>query len=797
MKISLRWLQDYVPVKISPPELAEKLTSAGLEVDGIETIGDRWKDIFIGQIARIEKHPQAEHLKLVTLNLGKESLKVVCGAPNIEEGQKVPLARPGASLLDPHTDKAFELKPRKIYGILSEGMLCSEKELGISENHEGIMILPLDAPVGGLLADYLGDVILDIEVTPNRPDCLSVIGIAREVAALTGEELRLPEIKYEESEPPVEQLASVKILDSELCPRYCAGIVWDVKVEPSPRWMQERLSSLGMRPINNIVDITNYVMLEHGQPLHAFDYEKLKGGKIVVRRAGEGESLLTLDGEERNLSADTLVIADEQNPVALAGVMGGMESEVNEGTTSILLESANFSQASIRYTSRKLGLLTESSTRFEKGLSPEIPLPALRRAIGLIKQLAGGKVARGIIDVYPDRREKSPILLSKKRVKQVLGIELNTEQISNVLSSLGFVCEKSAPDELEVGIPYWRNDVSLADDLVEEVARIIGYGKIPASPLSGELPQFEPDPLLSLREKVRDVLTGCGMQEVITHSLISRQDLESSKVKELSAIQVANPLSRRQECLRTSLRPELLRTFAAGERKQEKGLMLFEVGKVYLPRGGELPEEREMLCGVVGGPRFGRSWLAGGGELDFFTAKGILETLLGKFGIEAEFEPAEEPGLLPARTAEIKVAEEKVGLLGDIHPQVKADFDLTSKTITLFELELEKLFPWTRQAFYFQPPPRFPEIQRDLALLADVDIPAKKIKEIFQRFPQVSWVEVFDVYQGEPVPLGKKSLAFSVLYQSPERTLTEEEVEELQQQILEELKSELGVVLRR
>ncbi len=797
MKVSLKWLSSYVPIRLSPRELADKLTMAGLEVDRIETTGDRWANIFVGQILQIERHPQADRLKLALVDLGREKLKVVCGAPNIEVGQKVPLARVGARVLDAQTGQLVKLRAAKIRGVLSEGMLCSEKELGVSDNHEGIMILPLDAPVGRFLSDYLGDVVLDIKVTPNRPDCLSVIGIAREIAALTGERLGLPEVIYEESDPPADQLASVEILEPELCPRYCASIIRGVNVGPSPRWMQERLLALGMRPINNIVDVTNYTMLEYGQPLHAFDYGKLKGKRIVVRRAREGEKLISLDGEERALSPDMLIIADEQDPIALAGIIGGRDTEVTEETNAVLLESANFNPASIHSTSYKLGLLTEASIRFDKGLSHELPLPALRRAIGLIKESAGGRVARGVIDLYPGREAKKPIFLSGQRVRQVLGIDLEMSRISDVLSSLGFVSKSTAPDELRVSVPYWRSDINLADDLVEEVARIIGYDDIPLSLLSGELPRFQPNPLLSLRERVRDILVGCGMQEVITHSLTSQEALgKSGAGGKISPIQVANPLSQEQSHLRTSLRAGLLRAFATNERQREKGLMLFEVGKVYLPREGGLPEEREVLCGIVGGPRFEKSWLAEGGGLDFFAAKGILEALLSRLGLEADFEPAEEPGLLPTRTAKVTIATQRIGVLGDVHTQVRDNFDLISNTVSLFELELDKLLPWTEQVPLFRPLPRFPGIARDLALLTDLDVPAKRVKEVIQRFPQVSRVEIFDVYQGEPVPRGKKSLTFSVIYQSPERTLTDEEVDKLQQHILEKLEKELGVILR-
>ena len=401
MKVSVKWLKDYVDITLPPQELAEKLTMAGLEAGDIQTIGAGWENVFIGEVIRIEKHPNADRLQLATVNLGQEQSTVVCGAPNIAVGQRVPFARVGARLVDGHSGRHVELKPAKIRGVRSEGMVCSEMELGISDNHEGIMVLPKDAPIGAPLAEYMGDTILNIGITPNRPDCLNMIGIAREVAALTGTKVRLPEVQYEEQEPSTNQMISIEILDPDLCPRYCGGIIKEVKIGPSPQWMQERLLAAGMRPINNIVDITNFVMLEYGQPLHAFDYEGIGGKKIIVRRARENEQIITLDGERRELSPDTLVIADEQYPVALAGVMGGAESEVTERTTTILLESANFNNASIRRTSRGLGLISEASSRFDKGLSPDLPMPAIRRAIGLMVDLAGGKAARGIVDVYP------------------------------------------------------------------------------------------------------------------------------------------------------------------------------------------------------------------------------------------------------------------------------------------------------------------------------------------------------------------------------------------------------------
>ncbi|MFO8100803.1 MAG: phenylalanine--tRNA ligase subunit beta [Dehalococcoidia bacterium] len=654
MKVSLNWLKDYVDVNLPPQELAEKLTMIGLEASDVQVIGAQWDSVFVGQILGIEKHPNADRLQLATVSLGEEQHTVVCGAPNIAVGQKIAFAKVGAKLFDGHSGEYVELKPAKIRGVRSEGMVCSEKELGISDSHEGILVLDESVAPGRPLAEIMGDTVFDISVTPNRPDCLNMIGIAREVAAMTRTMVRLPEVEYEEMDISTRDLISIEIDDPDLCPRYCGGIIKDVKIGPSPDWMQERLTAAGMRPINNIVDITNFVMLEYGQPLHAFDYEKIGGQKIIVRRGREGERMTTLDEEERELSASTLLICDADHPVALAGVMGGEESEITGQTSTIMLESANFNNVSIRHTSRGLGLISEASSRFDKGLSPELPIYGIRRAIQLMVELAGGKATGGIVDAYPGRQENPPILLSQQKTHQVLGIDFGLERIKATLEALGFECEEKGDGELLVRVPYWRTDVSIAEDLVEEVARIVGYEEIPITLLSSEIPHHEPAPFASLRERVRDILVGCGMQETINYSLTSQDILdEPGYTESMSPIRMANPLSREQEFLRTGLRGGLLSTFAANERHQDRGIMLFEIGKVYLPREGELPDEPTMLCGVIGGPQFGPSWFGESSPLDFFYAKGILQTLFAHLGIEVTFEAAGDNLMLGGKTASV------------------------------------------------------------------------------------------------------------------------------------------------
>ena len=793
MKASLNWLRDYVDIVLPPTKLGEKLTMAGIEVTQVEKVGG-WENIVVGQVVAIEPHPDADRLTLATVDLGGERLTSVCGAPNVAVGQKVAFARIGAQLVDPESSQLVKLKKAKIRGVASEGMICSEKELGISDRHEGIIVLPPDAPLGTPLDEHLGDAILDLDITPNRPDCLSIIGIAREIAALTGQQVRLPEASYDELGEPIERKASVEIADPDLCPRYCASLLTDVRVAPSPHWMEQRLLACGMRPINNVVDVTNYIMLEYGQPLHAFDFEKIRRNRIIVRRAHNGERITTIDGVERELPSDMLAIADGEGAVAIAGVMGGTASEVMEDTTSVLIESANFNPVSLRRTSASLKLRSEASLRFEKGLSPELPMLALRRATQLMAELSRGKIAKSIIDVYPGKRETKPISLTAKQVERTLGIKVKREKTSEVLRSLGFGCELVGTGELSIAVPHWRTDVRLAEDLVEEIARVIGYGELPTTLPSGTLPRHEPEPMRALRERVSDILTGCGMQEVITYSLTSLEVLRKVG-SDLAPLRIANPITSEQEYLRTTLRPGLLQALSANEKHEEGGIKLFEAGKVYLPSEGGLPEEHHMLAGVLCGPGLDRSWHGEGQALDFFDAKGFLETLFARLGVEASFEPTEDDIFSPSRAARVILGSQDVGLLGELHPRVAEGFDI-SRPVYIFDIDLERLLPATTALRKYRPIPRFPVTLRDIAVVLDAATPSKKVNDIIESFPLVARVTLFDVYIGEQVPPGKKSLAYRILYQSPSRTLTDEEVNKEQEKILQRLHHELGATLR-
>ncbi len=800
MKVSLNWLRDYVDINMPLTELADRLTMAGLEVEGKKVIGGAWENILVGKIIDVIPHPNADRLRLATVELGTQQPTVVCGAPNLNPGDKIAFAHVGVQLIDGYSGERAQLKSAKIRGVVSNGMICSEKELGISDSHEGIMVLPAEAPVGTSLADYLGDIIFDLEITPNRPDCLSVIGIAREIAALSGQGVRLPELEYEERASQIGQYVSVEIVVPELCPRYCASLINGVKITESPKWMQQRLLTCGMRPINNIVDITNYVMLEYGQPLHAFDYERIRGKKIIVRRAAAGEVIISLDGVERALSWDTLVIADAERAVAVAGVMGGANSEVTEGTTSILLEAANFNPTSIHYTGRSLPMPSEACMRFERGIRPEMAMLGLKRATQLILQLAGGEAAQGVADVYPGKTGREPIRLSIDDVKRVLGVEFSLEQVVSTLTALGFDCEVDTPASVvRATPPYWRSHTSLMVDLVEEVARIIGYDKIPTTMLSAPVPTQNPAPIIGLKPRVRQGLIGYGFQEILTYSLVALESLSKLnpqiKPPEPEPLRLTNPMTADQEYLRPNLRVGLLTALSANRRSEGSGMRLFELGKVYVPRQKDLPDEPERLCGVMAGARCDRFWHGESGAIDFFDAKGVVEGLLGQLGIKASFETGSDDSLHPGRQAAIVIAGNRLGIVGEVHPKVLGAFDI-SESVFLFEIDLMALLPFTIDHVMFQPIPRFPAVDRDIALIVDDGVTHRQIGDLIGGFPLVTQVAVFDVYSGKQVPPGKKSLAYRITFQSPTDTLTDEAVNQVQQQILDKLFQELGAALR-
>ena len=799
MKVSLNWLKSYIDIKLPPAEIADKLTMAGTEVKGWQVIGESWEGIFVGEIKSIKPHPDSGHLYLPTVNIGTAEQTVVCGAQNLKAGDKVAFACVGAELIDGDSGKTVRLRAAKIRGVVSQGMVCSEKELGLSDSHEEIMILPAGASVGTPLADYMGDVIFDLDITPNRPDCLSVIGIARELSALTGKPLHFDEISYKESSQPIEKQVEIEIKDPDLCPRYSASLIAGIKVAPSPSWLKQRLLACGMRPINNIVDVTNYVMMEYGEPLHAFSYEQVRGKKVIVRRAKKGEVIETLDGVKRPLSHDMLVIADSERAMAIAGVMGGADTEVEPDTTAILLEAASFNPANIYYTGSTLNLPSEARMRFERGIAPDLTVPALKRATQLITQLAGGEAAKGFTDEYPGKIEQKPISVSTDEVKDLLGVEFSLKQITEALVSLGFDCKKASDSSVSATCPYWRSDINQTVDLIEEVARIIGYDKIPAVMLSHPLPKHQPSPVLSLKRKATLALTGYGFQEVITYSLTSlellnRLSAEPTKLKPMP-LKMTNPMTVDQEYLRPNLRANLLAALEANRRHEDGVIRLFELGKVYLPRANNLPDEPEILCAVESALESEKWWQGERALPDFFAVKGIVESLLGRLGVEVTFEPSRDLSFHPAEQAAITVDGKSIGVIGRLHPKVLDAFEISGSTY-LFEINLSLLTPYAVGHNVFQPIPRFPSVVRDIALIVDSGVTHQQVQAIITAFPLVKQVGIFDVYVGNQVPEGKKSLAYRITFQSPDHTLTDEAVDKVLKQILDKLSKELGATLR-
>jgi phenylalanyl-tRNA synthetase beta chain len=812
MRVSLKWLSEYVDLRLPPEELAERLTHAGLAVDTIVRSGDWGDDIRVGEVAAVDPHPNADRLRLATVDVGPgERHRVVCGAPNLAVGQRIAFATVGARVRDGHTGKDSVLKPAVIRGVESAGMVLSERELGLSEDHEGILVLPPDAPVGAPLSGVLGDVIFELSVTPNRADWLSVVGVAREVAALTGVPVREPSIEYAAGGGPVKGQAKVDIAAPDLCRRYVATVVKGIKLRPSPQWMQERLVAMGQRPINNVVDVTNYVMLELGQPLHAFDYDHVAGHHIIVRRGQDGERFTTLDGEERVLTPDILVIADDDGPVALAGVIGGLESEVTDSTVNVLLESASFLGSNVRRTSIALKSRSEASLRFEKGLPPDLAMIASRRATKLLVEVCGGVAADGCVDVYQRKSREERVELTRDRLSTLLGIDPPTAEVRRVLTALGFAARWVPPDRYVVRVPYWRPDVRIPEDVAEEVARIIGYDEIPAKLLEGAIPPLVDQPLRSLRERARDVLAEAGMTEIVSYSMTTMEALERVVPKEDLAIyrpyRVVNPISADHEYLRPTLRASLLQTLSSNLRFQKGEVAIFETARTYqrpderLPQSGEpigaelLPEEREQVIGAVTGRRLDRWGRPSDEVLDFFDAKAYLEDLLHGLGVSAEYAPANEFGFVPGRTAEVRVGDQRVGVIGQVHPDVAAAFEIEQDTF-VFDLTLDSLLPFAGRTPKAREVSRFPAVEQDLALIVDRETPAAALLRVIGSAALVREARVFDVYTGDQVPVGKKSLAFSLLYQSEDHTLRDEEVARAQRKLLERLRRDFGAELR-
>ena len=801
MKVPLSWLKEYVDVNVPVDELAHRLTMAGVESGGVEHLGG-WNDTYVGHVLAVEPHPDADRLRLCTVGIGAEQLQVVCGAPNVAVGQNIAFAKVGARMFDTHSGKTEALKPAKIRGVVSEGMICSVLELGLGEEHDGILVLPDDAPVGTLLSDYMGDAVLDLEVTANRPDCLSVLGVAREVAAFQGNRITEPDVSYPEDGEPIDSMASVEVADPEYCKRYTASLITDITIGPSPQWMQDRLNRAGQRTINNIVDVTNYVMLEYGQPLHAFDFDKVKDRKVIVRQATANEEHTTLDGIERKLQPPMMVIADPGGVIGLAGVMGGGNTEVTEATTTILLESASWHPFNTRRTGDALKLRSEASQRFEKGWRPELPPLALRRATRLMFEVAGGTVAKGIIDIYPGKQDAAVVTLTLARLEKVLGITVPLDEVTKTLTTLGFECKGVGKDAVEATVPAWRADITIEEDLVEEIARVIGYDRIPTTMLSTPIPLSQPDPSRELKEDVRDLLAAAGLQEVINYSMVSGQSIEVTKGsgngdKEPELLRAANPMSPEHEYLRTTLKPGLLKSLATNQRHDNVPQWYFEVGREYLFYGEGLPEEPEVAAGIMAGPGALSTWAGEETATGFYDAKGVLETLFERLGVVAAYESTDDSFYYPGRSAVVTANGQQIAQLGEIHPTVLEHFDVRADRAVYFEIDLAALLTALPDVgLRFRGPSIYPGALRDLALTVPVDIPAARVQTIIEQHPLVARATLFDVYVGSQVEDGVRSLAYRVFLQAQDRTLTAEEVTKAMERTLARLQKELGATQR-
>jgi phenylalanyl-tRNA synthetase beta chain len=802
MKVSLNWLKEYVDIRMGAKDLAHLLTMAGLEVGEMTSTGEGLERVVVAQIDSIRKHPNADRLSMVEARTDREKFSVVCGASNIREGQRVPLALIGAKL-----PKGIEIKKTKIRGTSSDGMLCSEIELGFGQDATGIMILPNDAPLGKELAEALGlkDTILDLSVTPNRPDWLCAIGVAREIAALTRQKMRYPHISLSGQGEEIHRKTSVTLVDPDLCPRYVARMVEGVKIGPSPQWMRDRLEKVGVRSINSVVDVTNYVMMEQGQPLHAFDFSLLEEGRIVVRRALENEAFITLDGANRVMRSQDLMICDGKRPVAIAGVMGGLNSEIKEDTTTVLLESAYFDPANNRRTSKRLGLETEAAYRFGRGIDYGGCLVAANRATQLIQEFAGGKVVEGAIDAYPVFLQPKTISLRISRVNEMLGTKIPGPKVRSYLEGLELKVQEERENLLTVTPPSFRGDLEREIDLIEEIARMDGYENIPiALPSSSSFPVGRNREVL-LERKAKEVLIHYGFHEVITYSFVSPtwNDLiglppEDNRGKPL---RILNPLTEDFSVMRTTLVPGLLETARYNLSRTNMNLKVFELRKIFLHDAEErLPRELRHLAGLATGYVEEPHWTSQPRPVDFYDIKGCIDALLDAFQIQGvSFERTEEvPYLHPGRSARLLFGGEIMGVLGEIHPEVMSRYDIPEKAY-LFEVNFEPFLQSGKEEKRFQTLPRFPAVYRDLSLVVDASLEAGNLAEAIwaSREPYIDEVKLFDVYQKAPIPEGKKGVSYRIRYRADDRTLTDEEVNLYHQEVTARLKEFFGVELRQ
>lgn len=798
MLVSINWLKDYVNTQQLPPaELGEKITRSGIEVDAVIDRSHGMTNIVVGYVESCIKHPEADKLSICQVNVGEETTQIICGAPNIAAGQKVIVARPGAKL-----PGDIKIKKAKLRGEESNGMICSLQELGIESKlvpkayAEGIYVLPEDAETGSdVLTNFdLDDTVLELGLTPNRADAMSMIGVAYEVGAILSEEVKLPEISYTEASDTAASMLTLNIDAPEANPLYVAKVVRNIKVQESPMWLQQRLMAAGVRPHNNVVDVTNYILMEYGQPLHAFDYDLLGTGNITVRHAKEGEMITTLDDAERKLSGHQLVITNGEKPVAIAGVMGGANSEVSEATTTVVIESAYFEAGSVRQTSKDHGLRSDASSRYEKGVDPNRVIPAAERAAQLLSELAGGEVMAG--SVVFDELDKSEkiVKVSPDFINSRLGMKISFEDMWDILNRLKFTTE-AANGQLVISVPTRRQDIQIPEDVIEEVARLYGYDEIPATLPEAETTPGGLTPYQAKRRIVRSLLEGAGLLQATTYSLTSEKSAKQFALEETETTRLLMPMSEERSILRQSLLPHLLDSVTYNTARRMDSVALYETGSVFLKGDDELLNEQEHLAVAMTGLWLDNSWQGEKKPVDFFVLKGIVETLGTKLGVQLTFVRGQMDDLHPGRTAFIMLNGQRIGVIGQLHPSEQKVRDL--KTTVVMEMNLAALLNLETEALVYTPVPRYPSISRDVALVLSQVVEAATIETVIRNAggKLLKDVRVFDLYEGDKMEEGKKSVAFSLTYFDPEKTLTDEEVINAHEKVMAAL-TEVGAELR-
>ena len=794
MKVTLNWLREFVDIDVDTPKLVEMLDLSGTKVESVNRPGEGLSGVIVAEVLNIDKHPNADTLWLVDVRNDSGEQRIVCGVRNFAVGDRVPLARVGAQL------PGITITERKIRGETSQGMLCSGAELGVSRDHSGILVLPPDAELGADIVPTLelDDTIFELEITLNRPDCMSVLGVAREVAALTDKGLRRPKVKLEAASD-VSSPVTVRIDDPKGCPRYLARYIEGVKIGPSPQWMATRLLACGVRPISNVVDVTNYALIELGHPLHAFDRANVSDHTILVRRARTGERFTTLDGVERELHPDDLMIADPKGAIAIAGVMGGEDSEVSEETTDVILESAYFDPESIAFTARRQGMRTEASSRFERGMDVEMVPFAAERAAQLMAELAGGRVSATVVDQYPTRIERRKVRLRPARTNRMLGIEISPAEQAQRLRSVELVVDE-ATGGLEVVVPTFRPDIAREIDLVEEVGRLHGFHELPSTLPKGAAGGLEAQQRAERR--LREVLVGFGVYEAVTPSLISPEDVDALGLDPGNParrmVRTWNPMVADESAMRTTLLPSLLKAVARNRAQRAEGVALFEVARIYEPTDDQLPQEGLVLAAAFSGLRRRQEWTGPARSWDFFAAKGLIEGTFAALGVPPpDFTPAKGMPFHPTRAATVGLGATALGAVGELHPEICEHFDVAERTL-VFELSLAPLFDVLPKRVQATELARLPATLLDIALVVDEDTAAGKVQRVIEHAgsPEVTSVRLFDVYRGEQIAAGKKSLAFALELRSETKTLTDEEALAVRDRILPALQERTGGTIR-